>query len=138
MSREVIAIIIVGVFFLALALSSPISRRIVKKRGQKFLTEHQNAVKIYSAKLQYKKMAYQLHKSFNGMYSRFIDEKGEGILLLPEEPYSIRLQCMYSEGNKRITLSQNLGDFVPAAGKTYVASCDTDIKVFSLEEGMPE
>jgi len=138
MSREVIIIIILGVFFLVVALSAPISRSITKKKGEKFLEEHQDAVKIYSAILKRGRMEYRLHKSFKGKYSRFVEGKNKGLLLIPEQPYNILLQCVYGDGNRTITASLRYDDFAVEAGKTYIASYDIETKVFTLVEGKPE
>jgi len=138
MDSETVLIIVIGVLFLALALASPISNIVTKKRGEKFLEEHPDAIRIYKAKLRRKRMEFELHKSYAGRYARFIEGKREGLLLLPEQLYDFRLKCIYGKGNTTITASLMYNKFVSVANKTFIASYDSDTKTFSLVEGIPE
>ena len=130
---------IVGGVFLIFFIIIYYVNGMTKRSGEKFITEHRNAVKLYGSKLGYgQSWMMELHKSYKGKYAYFNDKKGYGIVLLPGILYNIKIMLQETSGNYKKVTSVNYDNFVPAGGKTYVVRYDEAKKVFSLEEGLPD
>ena len=114
-------------------------RKITIQGGEAFAAAHPGASKLYATELASgQKLMFKLPKRFNGKYAYFSDEKGAGVILIPD--FSYDFSVIWEERSKGFltTTSANYDDFVPVAGVSYYSSYDDANKEFSLEEGYPD